>query len=671
MKSIFNLILFLFLSVTSLQAGNNYTWNGSTSDNWGLAGNWTANGCGLCFGLNTNNYSVNNTFANNPIISGNPGFTINDILLSGGAQLNMTAGTVNVLDDLVLTDGSDLIITGGRMNVAGDLYIYDNGSSITIDGGGRIVVTGDVFFGETGGGLPDGTNGSTSIVVNNGQFDCTNLTFSGSTDDSHSLTVNSPGIARITGDVSNASGGDVVISIPDGFMRISGNLNMTSVADNLSMNGGTLILDGNWTNSGTSNLSQGTVQFAGNIPQSITHPNTLSFYTLRMSNTTSNLTLNDSVIVQNRLIFDDGIIVGNGNTVTFLDGAFYTGISDASHINGAVNKIGNNNFTFPIGNGSFFSPIRLNSNPDNIADVFQAEYIGSNPDLDGYLFNNRAGGFTTVSVLEYWRLDRLTGTSEETIQLNWSPNSDVGDLSDLIIVRWDVADNEWKNEGNGGTTGNISDGTINTSEPVSQYGIFTFGSVAFGNPLPIELGEFNAKIVNNRVKLDWTTISEINNNHFIIERSLDGKEIEERNTVFSKASNGNSTMLLEYTYEEPVDFNGTAYYRITQVDHDGTTTEYPFKSVQRNLIYQSNSKEAYVYPNPSSTNRFRVELECNKRVEFQLFNINLKEIPVKVNRLNEGVYEIYNLSNSEGIHFLKTISLDGSEEFKMQKVILH
>jgi hypothetical protein len=463
----------------------------------------------------------------------------------------------------------------------------------------------------------------------------------------------------------------VVISIPDGFMRINGNLNMTSVADNLSMNGGTLILDGNWTNSGTSNLSLGTVQFAGNIPQSITHPNTLSFYTLRMSNSTSNLTLNDSVIVQNRLIFDDGDIVGNGNTITFLDGAFYTGVSDGSHINGAVNKIGNNNFTFPIGDGSFYSPIRLNSNPDNIADVFQAEYIGSNPDLDGYLFNNRAGGFTTVSVLEYWRLDRLAGTSEETIQLNWSPNSDVGDLSDLIIVRWDVGDNEWKNEGNGGTTGNISDGTINTSNPINQYGIFTFGSVAFGNPLPIELGEFNAKIINNRVKLDWTTISEINNNHFIVERSFDGKEIEVRNTLPSKASNGNSTMLLEYTYEEPVDFNGTAYYRITQVDHDGTTTEYPFKSVQRKIISQSNSKEAYVYPNPSSTNTFRVELESNKRVEFRLFNMNLKEIPVKVNRLNEGVYEIDNLSNSEGIHFLRTISLDGSEEFKIQKVILH
>ncbi|RZK67930.1 MAG: hypothetical protein EOO92_23800, partial [Pedobacter sp.] len=86
--------------------------------------------------------------------------------------------------------------------------------------------------------------------------------------------------------------------------------------------------------------------------------------------------------------------------------------------------------------------------------------------------------------------------------------------------------------------------------------------------LPVSFKDFKVSAELNRVKLDWETLSENNNERFVIERSLDGKEFK-----FLTSVNGKGTTASESSYtaydNEPL--TGTNYYRLLSVDKDGTT----------------------------------------------------------------------------------------------------
>jgi hypothetical protein len=86
------------------------------------------------------------------------------------------------------------------------------------------------------------------------------------------------------------------------------------------------------------------------------------------------------------------------------------------------------------------------------------------------------------------------------------------------------------------------------------------------NPLPVELISFECDYDTNMV-ITWATASEINNNYFILEHSIDGINW----TPFEFVSGHiYSTTIIEYStvHKDPND--GPNYYRITQVDFDGT-----------------------------------------------------------------------------------------------------
>ncbi len=89
------------------------------------------------------------------------------------------------------------------------------------------------------------------------------------------------------------------------------------------------------------------------------------------------------------------------------------------------------------------------------------------------------------------------------------------------------------------------------------------------SPLPIELFNFSAEQKENKVVLQWHTLTEINNHHFTIERSLDGESFK---AIGSIDGAGNSTELLSYRFEDTQPANGDNYYRIVQHDYDGDFT---------------------------------------------------------------------------------------------------
>ncbi len=107
--------------------------------------------------------------------------------------------------------------------------------------------------------------------------------------------------------------------------------------------------------------------------------------------------------------------------------------------------------------------------------------------------------------------------------------------------------------------------------PSAPVGDFTPWTISVANsPLPIELVDFKARPDGKRVRLDWTTASEVDNDYFTVERTVDMNEYSFVDKVNSYMHNSN--ILLNYsTYDEKPVY-GLQYYRLKQTDFNGDFT---------------------------------------------------------------------------------------------------
>ncbi|MVN76587.1 hypothetical protein GO988_09655 [Hymenobacter sp. HMF4947] len=127
-----------------------------------------------------------------------------------------------------------------------------------------------------------------------------------------------------------------------------------------------------------------------------------------------------------------------------------------------------------------------------------------------------------------------------------------------------------------------------TTQPVA----FTIGAY----PLPVSLTAFTAKAVQNRDALvNWTTASELNSAYFVVERSLDGTSFTKVGQV---AAQGNSVTNTTYTFTDAgigTRTSAPVYYRLQQVDLDGTATYSPVRTVS----FTQAAVALSLYPNPA------------------------------------------------------------------------
>ncbi|MFY0687545.1 MAG: T9SS type A sorting domain-containing protein [Cyclobacteriaceae bacterium] len=126
---------------------------------------------------------------------------------------------------------------------------------------------------------------------------------------------------------------------------------------------------------------------------------------------------------------------------------------------------------------------------------------------------------------------------------------------------------------------------------------------ASGNSVvPVELVDFMAELdVHGYCVLEWTTATETNNEGFFVERafSVKNEEVEYKEIGFVEG-NGTASELINYRFVDYA-FSGDSYYRLRQVDFDGTTEYSPA------VYLKSPVKERLsVYPNPVITNQVTV-----------------------------------------------------------------
>ena len=100
----------------------------------------------------------------------------------------------------------------------------------------------------------------------------------------------------------------------------------------------------------------------------------------------------------------------------------------------------------------------------------------------------------------------------------------------------------------------------------NKYAHVSFLDILDVTPLPVELLDFQANLVEDGVELEWSTASEYNSDYFSIYRSVDASSWTKLADI---PSAGFSTSLQEYKYKDNSILYNYTYYRLKQTDIDG------------------------------------------------------------------------------------------------------
>jgi hypothetical protein len=150
-------------------------------------------------------------------------------------------------------------------------------------------------------------------------------------------------------------------------------------------------------------------------------------------------------------------------------------------------------------------------------------------------------------------------------------------------------------------------------------------------PLPLNLLDFKAALVQGGVKLNWTTSQEVNVSHFEILRSEDGSNFSKVNRVNAKGGSGKT----DYELTDAVNINGKAFYRLNMVDLDGRSKLSQIVMIRLN---GKNQPVIVVAPNPVQS-----------------------AMKVQMSDFAAGAYNL-ELRNSIGqLQYAKAIQLNGNE----------
>jgi len=167
--------------------------------------------------------------------------------------------------------------------------------------------------------------------------------------------------------------------------------------------------------------------------------------------------------------------------------------------------------------------------------------------------------------------------------------------------------------------------------------------------LPISLLNFNVIPQVDLVKLNWTTLSETNNDFFSVERSIDAINWE---IIGQIEGAGNSNTRTNYDYKDTHPFSGVSYYRLKQTDFNGN---YEYSQVKGITIRKSKSEILSLYPNPT-TNQFKIKGNEYELNDIEIYNGSGANVTARTTIFtdSEGLKTISLIKLPKGIYCVKT-----------------
>ncbi|MCD9019571.1 hypothetical protein [Parachryseolinea silvisoli] len=537
----------------TVPSGNTFTYPGTLS----IPGDVTlaATGTTLTSSYVGGNISLTNsklTLTTLPATTTSPG----NLTLGSNSELVYSGGTLNYAAALTVNSGGKLTVNSGNVNLQ-DLTI--NAATVTV-AGGNLSVTNAIILQNSNATLNFNSTGALSAkaisLISSGSNKNLNLT---------------AGTMSVTNQVFIGAGAS--INTTAGTTSTAGSL---SVADNSSAilnNNGSFTVNGNVANSGKIN-NNGTMHVTGNITTTSTG---------------------------NSIFTNNGNLHVDGNVSMASAAKFQVNPGGTAYVDG--------NFTVNANQGL---TVGTNVNPPAYADMKIGGNLISTGGGDALIDRNgrlavfgsmtgEGGGDTRLTVNQGGQVyidDDITfsGGGDKIINNNPNPPANYGLYVDGTIT----------NTGGGVTT------TPNTGDQAymesSNKPFYDWVKALPNSPLPVILAYFRfGATTPEHVALQWATTLEQNFRHFEVERAGEALTFT---AIAVVAGEGNEQKGAAYEFVDDAPRAGWNYYRLKQVDLDGTVV---YSNVIRTYQTTGASSTVSLSPNPAQCQQV-VTLSLQDRV---------------------------------------------------------
>lgn len=260
-----------------------------------------------------------------------------------------------------------------------------------------------------------------------------------------------------------------------------------------------------------------------------------------------------------------------------------------------INENENSRIIGPTG-GAVQARLQLNQpvgiNPGNIGAA-----ITSTQDLGDVIINR---GYVYVSPLppnsiqRYYSINFIDPAKDAnlnaTLRLHYF-DAELNSTDETKLVHWkyDNVSSTWLQQG---PSSKITRNADENWAQLTEIGSLSTWTLAESSAiLPLEFSRFSVNCENDAAVINWQTATEINTDHFNVQRSLNGTDWM---TIATQNAAGQSSSLLNYSYTDPTSASSDRiFYRIQSVDIDGSKSYTPVRTSTcgSGILWQ-------VWPNP-------------------------------------------------------------------------
>ena len=248
---------------------------------------------------------------------------------------------------------------------------------------------------------------------------------------------------------------------------------------------------------------------------------------------------------------------------------------------------------------------------------------------------------------------------------------------DVVIAGCYSCGTTWRSRNGGSTWTLINIGSTNYQisiiDSINQFaaqgnGFYKLESDYF---VPVELASLSAQLVQKDIVLNWTTASELNNQGFEIEQSFDNNNFDRIGFV---PGFGSTTEAKSYSFRISDAPSGIQYYRLKQIDFDGTFTHYNPVEIDGPVVREFTLSQNHPNPfNPSTNISFSLPVESDVRIT--LFNMLGQQVAQILNSdFQAGSHKIEfnakDLSTGAYIYTLEARGVNGKNFASTKKMIL-
>lgn len=353
---------------------------------------------------------------------------------------------------------------------------------------------------------------------------------------------------------------------------------------------------GNFSKSGSISHTNGTIFLNGNTNTVFNGTTPSDLYNLSTVKDALNLTttLGHNVTVNNLLTLTSGKIITGAQTLTVENNAAAAVVAGTGNTNFANSYvIGFLKRRIATNLATYNFPVGITAWP-RLAQFYNSNLTGTQYITCSFDANALTGNTGTLNVIEgstpltticpegVWQIDpdvqpsggrygfklwftgfaSLSAADDNTFSIIKRPNPvGLGDLGAFT-------------NGGGIISALNGDGRLYSHGYAYKWNLSDFSQFAIakaGGPLPVELLSFTAECSGEGRLIRWITASELNNEYFTLERSIDGENYEFAAHIKGA---GTSNERLHYTTTDHFAYSGTVFYKLTQTDFDGRTESF-------------------------------------------------------------------------------------------------